>query len=328
VRYATAPPALEGSPADGDTDVPTDVLPFYDANAAWLAVDSLPAQNPSFILTSSKGDAIRATFAKSHVWTVTLTPERQLEPQTTYTLRGTWDLMGTGTGGPTSADVAILFTTGAGPYTGVPPAPAARLQHYQIKGAAVTSCSPAQTGSCVSFADGSLPMASTPFIGGADGGFPFGPYLYRRAFYTDLSGIMQGTPFDCIRLTSRAPNGKDSDPTVLCRSDGPLLMLTGSDQITCTSRGIEHDGVVYPPGDMEDAGGTKGDGSTGGMGVGGASGDEPASRESCTVSSGRQRGGFTAGALWVLAVGGWLRGFRRARLRADRNRRCRPLRMT
>jgi hypothetical protein len=267
-------------PANGDTDVPTDVVPFYDSNR-------VPSNIKVVLTSSTTGTTIRATPSTSQMWTTSFTPERALEPSTKYTLHGTWDSVGTGTGGPTSVDLSLEFTTGAGPYEGLPPPPAARIQHYQITGAAVTSCSPPQTGSCISYPDG-LAVDFEPFVAGSDAGSFSPPYLFRESFLWDLSGIMQGTPDDCVRLKARAPNGKLSAPTVLCRNDGPLVMLTGSDEIRCTSQGIEHDGMVIPP-----IGGPAGGSDAG------TSGDDPGSRSSCAIG---HVGGGGANAAGVLAA--------------------------
>ena len=235
------PPALVGGPVDGETDVPTDVVPFYDAlrMGIGLAIQSSELPAAQFVLVSPSGDEIRTTVARSHVWTLQFTPEKQLEPHTTYTLRGTW----TGQ----TFDATLVFTTGAGPLAASPPAPVARLQHYQFVDTPLTSCSPPKTGSCISFAVG-LPVEATPIESARDAGFGFGPqaYLFHDPFFFDLAGVMQGTPADCMRLRTRAPNGKMSDPTMLCRGDGPLLALR-SDKIACTPQGITQDGELIDP---------------------------------------------------------------------------------
>src|SRR5687767_8469739 len=178
------PPALKGGPVDGEIDVPTDVVPFYDALAAHIDINNFAAHAAEFVLTSSDGDVIRTSVARSHVWTFELTPERHLTPHTTYTLRGTWSFP-VWTGGPTSAEGALVFTTGAGPLGALPPAPVATLQHYQIVNTPLTSCSPLQTGTCFSFAVG-LPVDADHFIAGRDGG-KFNPfnYLYDGPFFSD-----------------------------------------------------------------------------------------------------------------------------------------------
>jgi hypothetical protein len=285
-----------GAPREGDVDVPTDVVPFYDALAARLNIDDLGASGAEFTMTSSTGDVVRTSYAKSHVWTFDLTPERHLEPHATYTLRGTWNLMGSGAA-PTSVEVALVFTTGDGPLAQMPPAPAARLQHYRFQNTARTSCSPSETGTCVSFASG-LPVSVGHFIAGQDGG-RFNPYdyLYQGPFFTDIAGVMQHTPFDCIELQTRAPNAKKSEPTVLCRGDGPLAILTGSETIACTAQGLTHDGgVVAPP-------------------PTGSSGDAGESGASCAIGSGRRGADARWGALVALAVLGLSRRVVRVRTR-------------
>jgi len=241
-QWPSPPPALVGGPADGETDVPIDVVPFYDAlrMGIGLAIQSSEPPAAQFVLISPSGDEIRTSVARSHVWTLQFTPEKQLEPNTTYTLRGTWPAQ--------TFDASLVFTTGAGPLAALPPAPVARLQHYQFVDTPLSSCSPARTGSCISFAVG-LPVEATPIESARDAGFGFGPqaYLFHDPFFFDLAGIMQGTPADCMRLRTRAPNGRMSDPTMLCRGDGSLLALIRSDKIACTPQGLTQDGELIDP---------------------------------------------------------------------------------
>lgn len=107
-----APPrALVGYPAHGADDIPTDVVPFYDAVTADLG--ELGAV--SFRLESASGDVIPVTSDSKYVWSFTLTPARSLEPQTTYTLTAAIAM------DPNASPLApISFSTGAGPMPGLP----------------------------------------------------------------------------------------------------------------------------------------------------------------------------------------------------------------
>jgi MYXO-CTERM domain-containing protein len=177
--------------------------------------------------------------------------------------------------------MALVFTTGSGPVTELPPAPLARLQHYQIVNTPLTSCSPSKAGTCVSFAVG-LPVEASLFVAGSDAAIGFyGPQLYYGPFFTDLSGIMQGTPADCVRLRSRAPNGKTSDPTDLHGPDGGLVPTGGSTGADSGSTGLD-------------------------ASPGGPSGYISASAASCAVSTGQPRGEARA-TLVALALLGLLR---------------------
>jgi hypothetical protein len=280
-----APHALVGRPIDGEMDVPTDVVPYYDALAAGIDINQLASSAAKFVLVAPSGDEIRTNVVRSHITTLEITPERQLEPQTTYTLRGTW----TGQ----SFNAALAFTTGAGPVATLPPPPVASLQHYRFVGTGFSTCSPPQSGSCISF-DADLPVEAMPFQAGRDAGFGFGPGVYLREgpFFDDLSGIMQGTPADCVRLRTRAPNGKTSEPTVLCRGDGPLVTIVGDEKIACSAKGI-----VYL-----DTGAT-------------------VATDACTVGRGRPQGA-TAWAVAAASLVGLLRrrGGRPHRPRAGRRR--------
>lgn len=220
-----APPAaLIGYPADGQTDVPTNVVPFYNVADARIG-DVATAQ---FELTSAEGAVIEVQAARSHVWHADLVPSELLQPNTEYRIEVSLPNGEMVTG--------VSFTTGAGPSEGAPPPPSATLQHYQFApDVPLSSCSPLQTGTCVALPGDLATEVTNLWNGNAD---PTYVYLYEGSFFTNLSGLDQGTPFDCVSLRSRGPNGVYSTPVELCRGDGPLLTLSGSDQITCTAKGL------------------------------------------------------------------------------------------
>lgn len=220
------PPALVGYPAEGQADVPTDVVPFYSIFDAGIS-DVAMAQ---FELTSSEGAVIAVQAKQLYAWHAELLPSEPLQPNTEYRVEVSL---------PNGESVrGVSFRTGAGPFEGKPPPPNASLQHYQFAPDVIqTSCSPSQTGTCVALA-GAWPTEVTDLW---NGNANETVYLYEGSFFTNLSGLDQGTPFDCVRLRSRAPNGVYSTPVELCRGDGPLLILTGNDRITCTAEGLQQE---------------------------------------------------------------------------------------
>ena len=218
-----APPvSLVGYPADGQADVPTNVVPFY--NVAFARIDDVATAR--FELTSSDSAVISMRAEQSHVWHADLLPSELLQPNTEYRIEVSL---------PNGEMVpGVSFTTGAGPFEGAPPPPSASLQHYQFApDVPLSSCSSSQTGTCVALAGDLATDVTYLWNGNAD---PTYVYLYEGSFFTTLSGLDQGTSFDCVR--SRGPNGVYSAPVELCRDDGPLLTLSGSDQITCTAKGL------------------------------------------------------------------------------------------
>jgi hypothetical protein len=257
------PPALVGSPSDGDVEVPTDVLPFYDSTAAEIQ----DLTQVEFSLTSSTGDSIGIKANATYQGTFELTPDHPLEPSTKYTLLAT--LAG--------ATPSVAFTTGSGPVSSAPLPPSARLQHYQFGQPLQNDCSPWAAGTCVAVANG-LPVEAVDIDQlGQDAPFR---YLYTTSWFENLSGIDQGTPDVCVRLRSRAANGTFSTPVVLCGAGAPLSTIRGSEQIACTPNGITQDGalVVDPSGttstssaslapNAAESGGAIGDHAAGGCSV-------------------------------------------------------------
>jgi hypothetical protein len=222
------PASLVGLPANGDTEVPTDVVPFYASLRA-------PPGQGSFVLISSGGDQVAVAAATRDPSTIELTPQNQLLPNTQYTLRGTWT-----TSSGENVVLELGFTTGPGPLSSPPAPPSAFLQHYAFEGS-LTSCSPPRTGTCVALPAGVV-VGATELD--AIGQAPFGEYLHRGPFFVNLSGIDQGTPSTCIRLRTRALNATYSDPVTLCGAGAPLVRLDGDQKIACTPDGFTHDGPV------------------------------------------------------------------------------------
>lgn len=221
---AAPPPALSGSPSQGDVDVPTDVVPFYEMYAA--RIDN--PQQASFRLESAAGDVIALSAQQTHVWTFALVPERPLQPQTAYTLSATIPASAY------SSETTMLqatFTTGNGPVATTPEPPQGSLQHYRFSQPGQSSCSPPNSGTCVAITSG-FPVEATDID---EFGQELSSYLYREPWFTNLSGIDQVT---CVRLRTRAPNGVYSTPVDLCGAGAPLVTLSGREDIACTAAGI------------------------------------------------------------------------------------------
>jgi MYXO-CTERM domain-containing protein len=249
------PPALVGMPADGDTGVATDVRPVYDVNRSGLRTPD----SATFELTSASGATVPITLQHRVSSHFEIVPARELEPLTTYTLRGrwrasSWDIEATGT---------LSFTTGAGPVDGTPEAPRASMRHYRLHGAVLDSCAGPAVGTCVSLPLGGLVQVSYLDSFGQEIGPSSEPNttsgwgsLTAGPFFDDLAGIDQGTNFSCVVLRTRAANGSLSSPTVMCGSDAPLfeLTVTGSPNIGCTPEGLTHDGALVVASETSAAG--------------------------------------------------------------------------
>ncbi len=176
-----------------------------------------------------------------------LVPPNELEPLTTYTLRGRW----TPSGLSEEVTIALSFTTGAGRLDSVPAAPSASMRHYRLSGGPSSTCGPPPVGTCVSMAAGTLVQTTYLDSFGQEHGpspdpnsAPIDGYLYDGPFFTDLAGIAQGTNYECVLLRTRAINGSLSQPTVLCGDDAPLFELSGGLTVGCTPEGLTHDGEL------------------------------------------------------------------------------------
>ena len=248
------PAALKGIPADGETGVATNVRPVYDTLAADLAGSVNDAR---FELLSASGVAIAVAARATHQWHFELFPAVELEPQTTYTLHASWT-----TNELNPVSFTQSFTTGAGPVVGAPAPPVASLRHYRVHEPTPVSCGTAYpTGTCVSVNAGTLVQAShIDDLGQEHGvhdenGVLTGGYLHGGPFFANLSGIDQGTNFECVRLRSRGVDGSLSAPVTLCRDDGPLYELAGGAMLGCTSDGLTRGGALVLASDPISSGG-------------------------------------------------------------------------
>ncbi len=223
------PPALVGFPSDGATDVPTDVVAFYDMTLAHFDVTGLPDMN--FVIRSAAGAEIGATAQKAYAWQFELTPMESLEPNTEYILETTLPAYD----GEPATTGRVAFTTGAGPLSAAPEAPTGVfLQHYRINRKPLSSCDPHPSGTCLALPAGAALTAT--YTWQEEEQSP--SYLLEQPlFIRDLSGINQGTPFECINLRTRAANGTLSPPTTLCGAGAPLFEL-GDTDIACTPDGL------------------------------------------------------------------------------------------
>ena len=239
---APEPTALVGFPADGDADVPTNVRPVFDGLRADLS--DPPLQSARFEIVSASGEVIAAEAKPTHFWHFELFPAAELKPLTAYTVRGSW------TGGDRQmVTSAISFTTGAARLETPPALPTASIRHYYWPAGSKVLCGPPPSASCVSVAGDTWTQANLIDEFGqeqtryASDGTPLtGGYLYRGSFFTNVSGLDQGTNFVCVRLRSRAADGRLSEPVDLCRQDGALYQLAGAAPIACTEAGLTHQG--------------------------------------------------------------------------------------
>lgn len=225
---STTPPDPDfgwGEPSDDSTDVPTDVILYYPIPIAALSAEGVPG---TFRLTTMDSIEVAITPRRVHYWNYELVPAEALAPNTTYELTGTWTV------GTEEVAKTIRFTTGAGPLEDAPAKPDVMVEHYQLMTDVQSSCDPSPSGTCLSYGDADL-FVEYAYVDGFDQVHE--PYLTRGAAMIDISGIDQGTPFECVQLRTRAMNGTYSEPARLCRGAGALAQLTSPD-LGCTPEGL------------------------------------------------------------------------------------------
>lgn len=228
-------PSLFGTPADGDVAIPTDVVPYYAVPIMFIGADQIPGE---FTLTSENGASISLTPKIVNQTFFELTPERKLDPTTVYVLRADWIHADDGE----VYQSAIRFTTGDGPLAEPPHATVARLIHYYVKDVPLDTCGQWGRGTCVLVEDDD---AFIQYVYIDEFGQDQAPSGARGSFMGTDIRFMQDTNFTCVRLRTRALNGTFSEPTTLCGADYPVQEITTTNQIRCTSTGIELDPPQY-----------------------------------------------------------------------------------
>ncbi len=173
---AAPPPSLVGYPSDTDVQVPTDVVPFYDTTP-FIASDRSITQ---FSLTSSAGDTLAVQTTDTHLYTIDLTIEKALQPNTKYTLVAS---LSAAPNPDAAKTLTLTFTTGAGPVSAPPDPPQAFLQHYQFGQQLRSSCSPWEEGTCVAVSTG-FPLEQTDvYESGAESQWT---YLRREPWFSPI----------------------------------------------------------------------------------------------------------------------------------------------
>ncbi|HEY6562096.1 MAG TPA: Ig-like domain-containing protein [Polyangiaceae bacterium] len=233
--FPPGPPELVGYPADGATDVPTDVLPIYDTAKANVTV---PITKATFVLRW--GDTRAPLPATNHYASVfTLMPLARLEPNTAYVIEAT---LPSRIPNETVVDT-VTFTTGAGPAAPAEKPQDVFLQNFFLVGA-IDSCDPIP-GTCVAIPAGQrLHATRTNIFGQGD----TSPELWDSSRFSILTqGSIGGAPAGCVSFRTRAANGLLSEPVVRCVAGAPTLAVNAEANLACTSNGITENGRVVSP---------------------------------------------------------------------------------
>ena len=226
-RPQPEPDLTQGGPLDNATDVPTDVIPYYQFPIGTaLDEDDVPSQ---FTLQTESSAEVALAPRKAHASGYELAPVEPLAANTTYLLTGRWAF------GSRTVEKTIRFTTGSGPLQGASPEPSASIEHYQVTDGSISTCDPGPTGSCISFGDEAA-MVEVAYIDALNQAGE--AHVFVGSLMTDLTGLTVDTGHRCVRLRRRALNGTYSEPQTVCREDGALSELTSS-EVRCTAAGLE-----------------------------------------------------------------------------------------
>jgi hypothetical protein len=217
---------LVGYPSDGDARVPVDVVPYYDPFRA--NVDGVTLANARFVLSSATGATVSLTAVSEHAQLI-LTPHSELEPDTAYTLEATLPARS----GTMEIVDSIAFTTGSARAAAPSPPSGAFLQHYRLHQQSRDSCSQWAAGTCVAIPSGHVVVAK--YID--EFGQEHPSQLWPQSTFINLSGIDQGTNYECIKLQTRAANGALSDAVTLCGRGAPRFEIV-AESVECTAEGL------------------------------------------------------------------------------------------
>jgi len=237
VRNTTA--VLRGIPAEEQTDVPTDVVPAFDAER--LGLGFVRGSNDlTFTLRLASGDPVQLTpdeFANGQYLVVR--PARELEPNTPYVLA-----LHVAPLSPDedAQDLSVSFSTGAGPLDSVAQPISGSVQHWWAREGGGEDF-PGE-GTCVGIAGNDLVEAR--FLDPDDAsGAPSvsdSPYagLHVGPFLANLGDGASGYQAPCIRLRRRAINDTFSEPTVTCGTYAPIYVIGqgGEASSKCTESGF------------------------------------------------------------------------------------------
>lgn len=244
--------AWHGYPQEGAEDVPLDAVLVYWSTTETSAV--IPYRFPASPLPQlpiiSKYEGVTATLRDERGDLVELRPLEEsqsrffeiaprapLSPNTGYTLVLKFAPTG-GFGEPKNDEVSVRFTTGTGVDSDDLSPPAATVSHYTAT--LVSTCEPGNTASCIGLA----PDQFYEWHGVGDER----NYTSRGAFFTLMQPAPEQQPppevFDCVEIRRRTPNGRLSQPAVVCGSDGPSYDLDAAEVdddsrwIDCDQRGV------------------------------------------------------------------------------------------
>jgi hypothetical protein len=241
--YAQLPAALNGYPADAEADVPTDVVPVYNAEALLLRLDAALSVSHAFSLHTAAGEEVPFSAEQTHIYWIELSPAEPLQPQTEYVLeaRVPEQARGTDAAGNQLPYPSLRFRTGSGPVSELPAVPRARLQHWEFKNVPATSCDLWNKGTCVAVPKGQFVQAQ---FSAPDGSPDPYIYLYDDAFLTNLRADSTDTPFRCVELRNRALNGTYGEASRYCDGDAAMFEIRQDASLECTAQGMVHDGAL------------------------------------------------------------------------------------
>jgi hypothetical protein len=252
-------PSLEGQPADGAMDVPTDVVLVFRTPNAPRPVDDLESIPGEYTLRTDSGAAVelKPLVSLGRGAYFELAPTASLAPATRYTLEARW----TYPDGSQTND-KLTFETGTGPLAAAAEPARALMLSYQLKYEGHEStCGPQESASCIAVDDDDAwyelvelrdGVATTPWL------VQGSTMVYRPV----------DEPRDadrCVEVRRLLANGSRGQPLRLCAADSSLSDLSELDDelfLYCSVLGLQwcdfsgrngiEPGVNGSPGDGSD----------------------------------------------------------------------------
>lgn len=214
------PTGYFGAPADGETNVPTDVVLSVSWGNLVRSFGEEALEQLDITLAAEGEEPIGVTVERPYLGYLALAPERELEPNTRYQLT---------LAVPDADPIGMEFTTAEGPLEEAPPAPSATLEAFRMVDYVPSTCNLPAAGSCLAIPDDTWVQVRTLDAQGEPNAVS-PTYLVRGAHFA-----RNPNDANCLELRTRALNGVLSEAAASCFDVAPLYELRDLSYPLCTA---------------------------------------------------------------------------------------------